>query len=102
MPPEEEPFYGLEDFLRDVDKEWSARPRRRKQEEKKKKDGRVEVVGTIWDELEDLGAEFVEFLEQQVEEAEEELLQQMEEGDSHVLKRTEEEQLPQHGAVGSP
>jgi len=47
---DDEPFYGLEDFFRDLDKDWSA----------KKSDGKVK---SLWEELNDIGEEFVDFLE---------------------------------------
>lgn len=53
---EEEAFYGFSDFFRDVEKEFEERERRKGRDPSKPK--------SIWEELETLGEEFVEFLEE--------------------------------------
>jgi curved DNA-binding protein CbpA len=53
---EEETFYGFSDFFRDVEKEFEERERRKGRDPSKPK--------SIWEELETLGEEFVEFLEE--------------------------------------
>jgi len=53
---EEQPFYGFSDFFRDVEKEFAERERRKGRDPSKPK--------SIWEELEMLGEEFVEFLEE--------------------------------------
>eukprot|EP00963_Diacronema_lutheri_P004348 scaffold324_cov326-Pavlova_lutheri.AAC.70 len=57
---QEEPFYGLGDFFADLDKEIAAYAEKRK----KKRGGNKETTGTLWEELAELGEEFVEFLEE--------------------------------------
>ena len=52
----EEPFYGFSDFFRDVEKEFEERERRKGRDPSKPK--------SLWEELEMLGEEFVEFLEE--------------------------------------
>eukprot|EP00242_Pyramimonas_sp_CCMP2087_P008178 CAMPEP_0198205404 /NCGR_PEP_ID=MMETSP1445-20131203/8946_1 /TAXON_ID=36898 /ORGANISM="Pyramimonas sp., Strain CCMP2087" /LENGTH=286 /DNA_ID=CAMNT_0043877703 /DNA_START=231 /DNA_END=1091 /DNA_ORIENTATION=- len=55
---DDEPFYGLEDFFRDMDKEWSA------------KEASGGQVNSIFDELNAIGEEFVDFLESTAKELE--------------------------------
>jgi len=52
--PDDEPFYGIDDFFRDMEKDWKEAA----------KDGKTK---SLWDELNELGEEFVEFLEESVE-----------------------------------
>jgi len=47
---DDEPFYGLDDFFRDMEKEW----------QNQEANGGVK---SLWDELNEIGEEFVEFLE---------------------------------------
>ncbi|KAK9803682.1 hypothetical protein WJX72_011916 [[Myrmecia] bisecta] len=52
----DEAFYGIGDFIRDLDKDISERRRKRGKDR----------PGTLWEELADLGEEFVEFLEKEL------------------------------------
>lgn len=51
----EEPFYGFTEFFEDIDKEWNDRRKRRNKED-----------ASLWEELADIGEEFVEFLENEL------------------------------------
>mmetsp|Transcript_5198 Transcript_5198/g.14914 ORF Transcript_5198/g.14914 Transcript_5198/m.14914 type:complete len:312 (-) Transcript_5198:1045-1980(-) len=51
----EEPFYGFTEFFGDLEKEWGERKKRRGKEE-----------ASLWEELADIGEEFVEFLEHEL------------------------------------
>ncbi len=53
----EEAFYGLGDFFRDLDRDRVERRRSR---------GRPEQPMSLWEELADIGEEFVEFLEKEI------------------------------------
>lgn len=59
---QEEPFYGLGDFFADLDKEIAAYAQNRKKKREGK--GKDETPGSLWEELADLGEEFLEFLEE--------------------------------------
>lgn len=52
---EEEPFYGFTEFFEDLDKERSDRRKRRNKTD-----------SSLWEELSDIGEEFVEFLENEL------------------------------------
>jgi len=60
---QDEDFYGLEDFFKDLEQELSSR---------RKKRGSRRAEPTIWEELAELGEEFVEFLEDSAQELERE------------------------------
>jgi molecular chaperone DnaJ len=51
----EEPFYGFGALFDDLEKEWKERRRRRQKEPQ-----------SLWEELADIGEEFVEFLEKEI------------------------------------
>ncbi len=53
----EEAFYGLGDFFKDLDRDRTERRRSR---------GRAEQPMSLWEELSDIGEEFVEFLEKEI------------------------------------
>ena len=53
----EEAFYGLGDFFRDLDRDRVERRRSK---------GRPEQPMSLWEELSDIGEEFVEFLEKEI------------------------------------
>lgn len=54
----EEPFYGFGDFFRDVGADWEATRRKRA--------AKGTPTGSLWQELADLGEDFVEFLEREL------------------------------------
>ena len=52
---QEEEFYGFGSFFSDLEREWGERRKRRQKE-----------PSSLWEELADLGEEFVEFLEREL------------------------------------
>ena len=53
---QEEEFYGFGSFFSDLEREWGERRKRRQKE-----------PASLWEELADLGEEFVEFLERELD-----------------------------------
>ena len=78
--PDDEPFYGFSDFWSDMEKEFEAFERKRPDPARPR---------TLWEELEALGEEFVDFLEDETRALDEETRRRSKESDAASNGRTE-------------
>ena len=78
--PDDEPFYGFSDFWSDMEKEFEAFEQKRPDPARPR---------TLWEELEALGEEFVDFLEDETRALDEETRRRSKESDAASNGRTE-------------
>ena len=78
--PDDEPFYGFSDFWSDMEKEFEAFEKKRPDPARPR---------TLWEELEALGEEFVDFLEDETRALDEETRRRAKESDAASNGRTE-------------